>query len=256
MKTIHLLKRCLMFLLLSSFVIQTSAQRNFYHRIEVGSNNIYTFVLSNLVTGYANYFAHDMLFDNSFDYAITNASYLGRDIETKSYNPINMEPKDLFNDVYCGIKLGYQSDNMGAFNWALYASAHYKLNQFRVKWPMANDFLNEKTQYFKPGVGLVFTFGSIEQKTKVQIEGAIRYDMPIGYNGYWNNDTKMLNKGLSSHYAVKLVGYSWLSAGIYADFSHYNLYKQLDNLGNNSKFNIYNIGLTFSITPKRGEDIY
>lgn len=249
-------KRISIIILLGVVMPKAYAQHNFYHRIDVGSSNIYTFVVSNLITGYTNYFTHDMLFDNSFDYAFTNASVEGKDLKTKAYNPMGLTAKDLFNDAYAGVKLGYQSDNPGSFNWGIYASAHYKINQFRVGWTSDDVLSAERAQYFKPGAGLLFTFGSIEQKSKVQLEAALRYDIPLAYKGYFGEESGTLNSGLSSHFALKFVGYRWVSAGLYTDINHYNLYKSFDDLGNKSKFNLFNIGITFTITPKRGEDIH
>lgn len=60
-----------------------NAQRHFYHRIDVGSSNIYTFVISNLITGYANYLTHDILFDNSYVYTIYGGKVDGESVNTQ-----------------------------------------------------------------------------------------------------------------------------------------------------------------------------
>lgn len=231
-----------------------NAQRHLYHRIDVGSSNIYTFVLSNLVTGYTNYFTHDMLFDNSYVYSIYSGEVEGESVSTKAYNPMGITATDLFNDSFAGVKLGYQSDLQGSFNWGIYASGHYRINQIKAKTSAMDEYTKECFQYVKPGVGLLFTFGSIESPVKVQIEAAARYDYPISYKGsFFENSNESLEKGLSSHFAVKVAGYSWLSAGVYADIYHHNLFK---NKNSNCNFKPYSFGVTFTITPKRGEDLY
>lgn len=229
------------------------AQRHFYHRVDVGSSNIYTFVVSNLITGYTNYLTHDILFDDSYSYSLYNGRLNGEKIKTKGYNPMGITARELFNDAFAGVKLGYQSDYMGPVNWGIYTSAHYKINQFKVLFPFEDGYNSERAQYLKTGGGLFLTFGSIESITKVQVEAALRYDMPLSYAGIYGNDSGVLNRGVSSHFAVKVGGFSWLSAGVYADFNHYDLYK---NMGSNSTFKQYNVGVTFTITPKRGEDLY
>ena len=246
---------CLLVLLLFSDCNCINAQRNFYHRIDVGSSNIYTFVGSNLITGYANYFTHDILFDNSYTYTFLNGSYQGQDIKTKALDLMGLTAQELFSDCFAGVKLGYQTDNMGSLNWGVYGSAHYKINQFNALFPFMNDYYKECIQYFKPGIGLFFTFGSVESKTKIQVEAAIRYDLPIGYKGVFGKKTDALSNGVSSHFAIKIAGYTWLSAGLYADINHYNFYKEFKQIGN-SKFKMFNLGITFTITPKRGEDLY
>lgn len=232
--------------------VNVFAQRNFYHRIDVGSSNIYTFVLSNLVTGYSNYFSHDMLFDNSYVYTLFSGEMAGDKIKTKGHNPMGVTAQELFNDAFAGIKLGYQSDLNGSFNWGVYASGHYRINQIQTMFPTMNDYTNERFQYFKPGLGLLLTFGGIESVVKVQIEAAARYDIPIGYKGFFGTDKDVLEKGFSSHFSAKIAGYTWLSAGVFADINFYNLYKDVGI----DKFKPFSFGVTFTITPLRGESLY
>lgn len=80
--------------------------------------------------------------------------------------------------------------------------------------------------------------------------------MPISYKGVWGTDKESLNSGVSSHFSIKFAGYSWISAGIYADINHYNSYKEFNDMNKTPKFKMYNVGVTFTITPKRGEDLY
>lgn len=236
------------------FAAMANAQRHFYHRIDVGSSNIYTFVLSNLITGYTNYFTHDILFDNSYVYTVFGGEVNGESVKTKAFNPMGITASELFNDAFAGVKLGYKSDIMGAFNWGIYASGHFRFNQFKAKFAAMEDYTKERFNYLKPGVGLLLTFGGIESKVKVELEAAARYDLPTGYKGLWGTSAKdVLGKGMSSHYSIKVGGYSWFSAGIFADLCHYKLYS---NTQNNSSFKPYSFGVTFTITPKRGEDIY
>ena len=191
-------------------VIDANAQRNFYHRLDVGSANVYTFVLSNLLTGYANYLSGDMLFDNSYVYTLYGGSMDGEKIRTKGFNPMGITATELFNDVFAGVKLGYQSDRLGFLNWGVFASGHYRINQVQAMFPVMEDFGKERFQYVN-------------------------------------------NSGISPHFSVKVAGYSWFSAGVFGDFCHYDLYK--DVVGD-IDFRPYSLGVVFTITPKRGEDVY
>lgn len=230
------------------------AQRHFYHRLDVGSSNIYTFALSNIVTGYTNYLTHDILFDNSYVYTLYGGKTQGEKIRTSPYSPIGITARDLFNDCFAGAKIGYQSDFAGFFNWGIYASAHYRINQIKSDVYDHIDKQCERFQYVKPGAGILFTFGGLENPVKVQCEAALRYDLPIGYSGLLGNScNEVLQKGISTHFAIKVGGYSSFSAGLYADICHYDLYK---NLPSGSHFKPYSFGITLTITPKRGEDLY
>lgn len=240
-------------LLLFAGTSSLSSQRHFFHRIDVGSSNIYTFVVSNLLTGFGNYLTHDMLFDNAYAFTFFNGQYDDENIKTKMSNPIGIQARELFNDAFAGVKLGYQSDRPGFFNWGIYASTHYKINQFRAKFPINDDYHAEQVQYLKSGGGIFVTFGSIKTKIKTQIEAALRYDIPLNYSGTFGKGKENLAKGLSSHFALKLGGYSWISGGLYADINHYDLYKETSHI---SKFKLRSMGIIFTITPKRGDDVY
>lgn len=233
--------------------INTCAQsRHFFHRIDFGSGNLYTFVGSNLITAFANYFSHDVLFDNSFNYTFFNGENSYGSIKTKPNNLLGLSAKDLFNDLSSGIKLGYKSDNFGNFNWGLYGTCQYKLNQFRSNWTLTGEFNHERFSYLKPGVSIYTLFGSIENKIKWQLEAGVQYCMPLTYSGSFGKGSGILNKGIASHYAVKIGGATDFSCGIFLDMYHFDIFKK--EYVNN--FKMYNIGVTFTITPKRSERYY
>lgn len=226
--------------------------RNFYYRADVESGNVYTFVGSNLITAFANYFSHDVLFDNSFQYSFfSGETSLGK-VKTKPQNMLGLTARDLFNDITLGGKIGYKSDSMDSFNWGAYGSLHYKLNQFKCLWNSYEDYLQERFSFIKPGIGLYGLFGGIEHKYKFQIEAGVQYCIPTGYNGVFGSGSKNLNSGISTHYALKLGGYVDFSGGIFLDIYHFNIYKK--ELCN--KFKMFNMGLTLTITPKRSERYY
>lgn len=226
--------------------IGANAKRNFYHRIDVGTSNIYTFVLSNIATGFANYYSRDILFDNSYVYTL----YSG-DIKTKGLNPMGVTARDLFNYAFAGVKLGYHSESLSSFNWGLYASAHYRINQVDAKTKNAEGYHIERFQYLKPGAGILLTFGGVESDLIVQFEAAARFDMPINYKGMFGSETDCLKSGLSSHYSLKFAGNKAFSIGAFLDLTHYNLYKD-----NDLKMKPISFGAIFTITPKRGIDVY
>ena len=226
--------------------INVSAQRNFYHRLDIGTSNIYPFVLSNILTGYANYYAHDILFDNSYVYTL----YTG-DLKTKGLNPIGATARDLFNDSFAGVKLGYHSESLSNFNWGIYGSAHYRINQIKARPKYSEVSQIERFQYIKPGVGVLLTFGGIESDIIAQLEVAARYDIPINYKGMYGSETNNINSGLSTHYSLKFAGNKPFCIGVFADLSHYNIYKD-----HNAKLKPVSFGAIFTITPKRGIDVY
>ncbi len=246
-------KFLLFFILLLSTTFSLNAQsRNFYHRIEIGSGNLYSFVAGNLIAGFANYYTHSVLFDNSFTYTLFSGKTDLGSVKTKPENLIGITARDLFNDISGGVKLGYNSDNFDNFNWGVYGSLYYKLNQFKSLWHTNAEYTRERFSYLKPGIGFFALFGSIEQKVKYQLEAGIQYCCPIAYTGVFGSKTNTLNSGIGSHYAIKIGGATDFSCGIYVDLYHFDLYKKEYC----KKFKMYNLGVTFTITPKRSERYY
>ncbi|MDE7441775.1 MAG: hypothetical protein K2M69_06400 [Muribaculaceae bacterium] len=245
--------RLISLLLLCVGVLSAFPQsRNIYYRADVESGNVYTFVGSNLITAFANYFSHNILFDNSFQYSFLSGETNSGKIKTKPQNLLGLTARDLFNDITLGGKIGYKSDSMDSFNFGVYGSFHYKLNQFKCLWQPYEEYVEERFSFIKPGVGVYGLFGGIEHKYKFQVEAGVQYCIPSGYHGAFGNETKNLNGGISTHYALKVGGSVDFSGGIFLDIYHFDIYKK--EFAN--KFKMFNLGLTLTITPKRSERFY
>lgn len=250
------MKKVLFFIILFVAMQQANAQ-HFYHRIDVGTNNIYTFVASNLITAGLNAATNDMLFDNSYNYTYMDLS-TNESVETKNYDVLGLTARDIFNDIRVGAKLGYQSFNFGAFNWGIYGSAHYKLNQFKTKVDGSDIWTKHNIQKIMLGGGLMMIFGSMENSTRVIIEAGLRYDTPFNYRGACGDNFKdVLNRGLSSNVSVRFGGKSWLQGlGLYADIPHYNMFKSGGEYFSNPQLKMYSFGVVYTISPWKFKDAY
>lgn len=243
------MRKIILMVALTLSCFKMSAQ-HFYHRMDVSTSNIYTFVAANLATAGLNALTDDMLFDNAYSYTYYNLS--SNTLKTKMRDITGLTARDLFSDVMVGAKLGYQSFSPGSFNWGVYGSAHYKTNQFGTK--VSDAVSNHCIQKAMLGGGVMFTLGNIESNTRVIIEAGLRYDVPLSYKGAFGTETKdVLNSGLSSHYAIRFGGTSWLQGiGVYADIPHYNALK--DAVG--CKLKMYHFGIVYTISPWKLKESY
>lgn len=250
------MKKTLLIGLLFMLVQQANAQ-HFYHRIDVGTNNIYTFVASNLITAGLNAVTNDMLFDNSYNYTYMDLS-ANETVKTKSYNIMGLTAHDIFSDIRIGTKLGYQSFTLGTFNWGIYGSAHYKLNQFKTQTDGSDVFTKHNIQKMMLGGGLMMILGSVENNTRVIIEAGLRYDIPLSYKGACGENAKdILSNGLSSNFSIRFGGNSWLQGlGLYADIPHYNMFKSGGGYFTNPHLRMYNFGVVYTISPWKFKDAY
>lgn len=243
------MRKTILIVALTLFSMNMSAQ-HFYHRLDVSTSNIYTFVAANLATAGLNLLTNDRLFDNAYAYTYYDLSPSSIKMNTKDI--AGLTARDVFSDIMVGAKLGYQSFNRGNFNWGVYGSAHYKINQFGTE--VSEIVTNHNIQKVMVGGGLIFTLGNMESKARVIIEAGLRYDIPLSYKGSFGTDTKdVLNSGLSSHYAIRFGGMNWLEGiGVYADIPHYNALK--DAVG--CKLKMYHFGIVYTITPWKIKEAY
>lgn len=229
-------------------IASTANAQVFFHRIDVNMGNIYSFVASNLISAGLNQLTKDRLVDTSFGYTIYSHHSNSDDINIKDYNRTGLTIKDLFADSTFGAKLGYQSSNPGVFNWAIYGSCHYRINQFKLLYDDSQ--FRQNIQRLQLGGGLLFSFGDIEHDTRFVIEAGLRYNIPIFYDGsIGESASSAINTGLTSHYSLRFGGFGFLKGvGIFAEVPHYNSVKgQTVHTGLSLK--PYTFGITYTIMP-------
>ena len=222
---------------------------NLIFNAELNTGNVYSFAASSVVTGLMNYYLlKDDFFENSFVYSFYQTDIDGMKIRAK--NPQGLAAYEVFNNLQGGIKIGYQTYRPEFFNFGVYASGHYKLEQFDVE----ENSLKSKHQIQRVlcGATALLSLGSMEQASRVIIEAGLRYSIGVKYESPWGNDKSMLNNGLVSHFAIKVASRGMMqNLGLFADIGHFDLFK---NLGSNQKVRDYVIGFTWTITPQQADD--
>lgn len=241
-----------------------SAQRNFYNRVEFGGGNVWTFVGMEAVSIIINQLTHRPLTEATLRFGVPSSEYgnlngyqgfddWNQDRFTNDPNAeygdngyVKFKGENLLSNIIIGDKMGYLSDNLSFVNYCIYGAAYYNLQQFKL---MSDDenYNNLSTQRMQLGGGLMFTFGSIESKSRIILDGGLRYNIPLHFDGEGiEGSTKdTMNKGISSHYMFK---YSWdnsVAVGATVDVMHYNLFKDESLCGNQSK--IFEFGITVSL---------
>lgn len=154
--------------------------------------------------------------------------------------------KNLLSNIIIGDKIGYLSDRLSFVNYCIYGAAYYNLQQFKLMSDSEN-YNSISTQHLQLGGGIMLTFGSIESKNRVIVDGGLRYNVPLTFSSdnIDGSTNEMMNKGISSHYMLK---YSWdnsIAVGATVDMMHYNLFRDESLCGNESK--IFEFGITLSL---------
>lgn len=236
-------------------VNSSHAQRNLYHRVELGSGNAWTFVaMEGLAIG-MNQWAKKPLVEASLRFSIPNTSYGNLDsyqgfgdFGGDSYSSDEEEESDLggfvgfhmrelFSNVIIGDKVGYLSDNMGFLNYCIYGAGYYNIQQFKLLDEYNDDWTPLNTQRLQLGGGAMVILGSIESRSRWIIDGGVRYNIPVyfGGSGIEGSTNDILSKGISSHYMVKWSMRNQIAVGFTADIMHYNMFKDENLVGEKSK---------------------
>lgn len=216
---------------------------------EIASGSPYVFAASSVVTGLLNYYLlNDAFFENSFSYSFYSTNVDG--LKARTQNPMGLTARELFNNIQTGLKLGYQTYRPEFFNCGIYATGHYKLEQFKVGYDKDN-MSNHRAQRFLVGATALMSLGSMKQPQRVIIEAGLRYSISLAYKSPLGENKSQLNDGLTSHYAVKIASRGMLQdIGIYADIDHFNLWKDYKP---DHKLHDFTIGVTWKITPQQAD---
>lgn len=228
---------------------------NLYCHVDINSGNVYTMALATVATGYINYGIKRNLFETAFVVDLLSAENDGEKIKTKINSPLGLTMRELFNDINPVVKIGYKSNSSGLVNWGIYASAQYKLHQFRAD--CNGDYERFRYQRVGFGGGLLGFFGRLSDPFHVVVEAGASYSIPVAFStSAWDSPQKsQLGKGLTSHFAVKFGGSdTFQNIGVFVDIDHFDLFdKKYESNGGtrpfeNMKFKNICLGVSMSVT--------
>jgi len=227
---------------------------NFYFHVEMNSGNIYPFAGWSIISGALNSALKYNLFESGFAYDL----YSGNSVKTKYNSPIAFNAVNIFNHIQPGIKIGYYSDYISSpFNWGILATGGYKINQFKMY--DSDNYIRQCIHRAQVGAMLLLAFGKNGASTQAMIELGAKYNFVSRYKGGEITDTKAINNGLSSHFALKFGGAGWLqNIGVYADIDHYKLFNNSYEANGTMPFknnNLKNItfGVCVTVTPSQAD---
>lgn len=267
MKKTFLLSVVMALIMSLTAVAPAQAQRHLYNRVEFGGGNVWTLVGLEAASMVINQLTHKQLTEATLRFAVPVSEYgnlcgyqgfddwnydrfFGEDHEYGDDGAVKFKGRNLLSNIIVGDKIGYLTDNLGFVNWCFYGSAYYNLQQLKVM-ESEDDYTNVSTQRLQLGGGVMMTLGSIESKSRIIIDGGLRYNVPLhfGSDGYEGSTGDMMNSGISSHYMFK---YSWdnsVAVGATVDILHYNLFKDESLCGDKSK--MVEFGITLAILFKQ-----
>ena len=236
------------------------AQRHFFKRIEFGSENVWTFTATEILSVLINqcWFNYPLTEGTiRFSVPYTDNGNLNTfagikdfnnddDDSSGNYDFVNVKPKNLFSHLLGGVKLGYLTDYPGSFNWCCYGAAYYNLHQLKLM-DGSDSYTRLNTQRAQVGGGVMAIIGGIEKDYRWIIDVGLRYNIPTYFHG---NDIEggckdIMGKGLTSHYMLKVSLNNSVAVGFAFDVMHYNLFKDESLCGDSSKIFQFGISAMF-----------
>jgi len=140
---------------------EKAKSHNLYFRVETASGNIYP-VVTSMVTGLFNYWLDQPIFETSYNYSFLTAKYGNEKLDVKNHKFNGLTARDLFNDIQVGLKIGYQTYTPDLFNFGIYASGTYKIDQFQVKGFGETDYQNHNIHRAQLGLNAFTTIGRMD----------------------------------------------------------------------------------------------
>lgn len=229
---------------------QVARDNHLFFHVDFAAGNVYTAAFPSLATWGLN----ELTKSNIFESALEIPFYSAKGYELKQYDMVGYTAHDLFKDIHPSIKIGYQTRKMSDFNWGVYVSGEYLINQFKTLY-MGNSYECNNLKRLLVGGSAFVVLGGVDKTYHFMIEAGCRYSKALSYKGVLCDGKNGINNGFVSHLGFKVTGAGAIQDfGIYADFNHFDMLKR-----NDTKLKMFNIGIMWTITPGQREnrtDIY
>ena len=236
---------------------KTVRNQSFFRHIDLELGNIFSLAAFSLAGGLLNMAVSDKLCREAFLITPISAKSNTIDLDVENYKWNHIDANDLFKDIQIGGNLCYQSQR-GVFNAGMFASLHYRINQFKVEDKNQNSMLKHNVHRIIPGINTIFSFGDLTSaRIRTYIEAGIRYAIAVNYSNPYNLETNDLNNGFISHFAVYVApnpDFFLQDIGLFIDINHYNLAKSDKISSTISDMKMWTLGIQFSISRGQAEE--
>lgn len=234
---------------------QSFAERNphLYVKGDFSSQNIITEALTLGATALINRSTNDFLWDNIWNMAAVYGNIDGQGLSS-DFGFAGIKPYQLFCNFGTGVKVGYQTDNIGFFNVKGYGSLHYRTNNQKICLPWETEGEVSSIHRLQIGAGGIVVLGAIHHSVRVAIEAGLRLNVPIYYSGPFGDGPSCLNTGVAPVLGVTVAGRELMkkcgmNIGLFFELPGYNIFKESDIFTRPYSVKTLNIGLNLTICP-------
>lgn len=169
----------------------------------------------------------------SRDFALYQLHYMsfednGEAVDFKASNPYGLTAYDLFNDVECGLKVGWrgQESILG-----IYATGGYAINQYKLRFLGEHDYNKHKLQSWRAGLLLNLDFSkyfweNLEWGFAPFAEIGTTYVYNFKYKGPDDSNIDQINNGLRMNYALGTYIEDFGTILVKLEMAHYDIFNK------------------------------
>ena len=168
---------------------------------------------------------------STVDLSVFHLRYLkmkdnGEAIDYEMPNPYGVTAYDLFNDIECGIKLGWQGAE-SPIGFYLYGA--YGFNQYKLRFLGEQNFTKHTLQSWRTGIRVRISpfrpFSDVDEWYPI-IELGTTYVSNFKYKGPYGNDKAQINNGMRTYYALGASIADRHTILLCLDMSHYDIFNR------------------------------
>lgn len=169
----------------------------------------------------------------SRDFALFRGHYMsmkdnGEPIGFKASNPYGFTSYDLFNEVECGLKIGWRGYESIL---GIYATGGYAINQYKLRFLGDHEYNKHKLQSWRFGLMLNlsaynFFLDDLDWEFAPFAEIGTTYVYNFKYKGPNNNDIEQINNGLRMNYALGAYIEDFGTLLIKFEMAHYDMFNK------------------------------
>lgn len=169
----------------------------------------------------------------SRDFALFRGHYIsmkdnGEPVSFKASNPYGFTSYDLFNDLECGLKVGWRGleSLLG-----IYATGGYAINQYKLRFLGEHEYNKHKLQSWRAGLILnlsaySFFLDDLDWDFAPFAEIGTTYVYNFKYKGPNNNDIDQINNGLRMNYALGTYIEDFGTLLVKFEMAHYDMFNK------------------------------
>jgi hypothetical protein len=213
---------------LHTLVCSAQSRREFFYDVKFNAGNNWTFLMMGLLQSGLSALEEELEVSLPIGFGsqiriMNTGRHEDSDMGFDGRHVWGFRAIDLFRDLEASGRFGYQPFGLPV---GFYATFGYRHENFSFQLDRANDpsSIRHMRGYIRPGAGIRFC-PRTNTRVRPLLELGSTWDIPVYYDGGFNNDIDQLNKGLASKIGVGIKAGAWTSTLTF-EIQHYDTFNR------------------------------